>query len=385
MQIPVEIMLVSSVRRGYLLDKCILSCHYSTISGVQRLFAGKSLMAASIIPDFWTWWIGELSPLFRRGSFAVRNNHRVVIWIEQRSCNLEIRDRHGDHFIEGVADDRVGEQIAELTSNRRCELVLREGRYLARILSINRLPFGRAYEMALIDLSEDTPFLPSDMHIGFAAADKTTAGTEYFAIKKDRLDPIFDSLRRAKLEPTEIRLQRTAGLMSLSAKSLVNMHLVFRNRSRVTFGFAAAGIVLLLLSFATLAHAYARFHDAFQQLASEIAQKQKSALEVRRQLDNQAKDIAALAIVDKQKAQAGPVVLIWEELTRLLPDSAWITDLSFSRDGLTFSGSSVAAASLIPILDASSLFQDATFVSPVVKMPGEKRERFAIRLKVGRE
>ena len=342
-------------------------------------------MAASIIPDLWTWWIGELSPLFRRRSFAVRNNHRVVICIEQRSCNLEIRDRHGDHFIEGIVDDRVGEEIVQLTNNRRCELVLRKGRYLARFLSVSRLPFSRACEMALIDLSEDTPFSSSDMHIGFAAADAKTAGTEYFAIKRDRFDPILESLRRAKLRPTDIRLQRAAGLTSLSAKSLVNMHPAFRSRNRATFGFAATGIILSLLSFATLAHAYSRFHDASQQLASEIAQKQKSALEVRRQLDSQAKDMATLAIVEKQKAQAVPVVLIWEELTRLLPDTAWIADLSLNRDGLTFSGSSTAAAGLIPILDASPLFQDATFVSPVVRMPGEKGERFVIRLKVGRE
>lgn len=342
-------------------------------------------MAASIIPDFWTWWVGELSSLFRRHSVAIANDHHVVIRIEQRSCNLDIRDRHGDHFIEGVADDRVGEQITELTNNRRCELELREGRYLARFLSANRLPFSRACEMASIDLSEDTPFSSLDMYIGFAAADTKPTGTEYFAIKKDRLDSIFESLRRAKLKPTDIRVQRAAGLTSLSGRSLANMHPAFRNRNRATFGFAVAGIALTLLSFATLAHAYFRFHDASQQLASEISQKQKSALEVRRQLDSQARDVAALTIVDKQKAQAVPVVLIWEEITRLLPDTAWITDLSFNRGGLTFSGSSIAAAGLIPILDASPLFQDATFVSPVVKIPGEKGERFAIRLKVGRE
>ncbi len=342
-------------------------------------------MAATIFSDFWTWWIGELSSLFRYRSSAGADEHRIVIEIGQRSCNIDIRDRHGDHFIEDVSDDSVGERIAELTSSRTCKLMLREGRYLARFLSANRLPFSRAYEMASIDLSEDTPFSLSDMYIGFAVADTKTAGTEYFAIKRDRLDPIFESLRRAKLKLTDIRFERAAGLTSLSAKSLVNMHPAFRYRKRMTFGFTAAGILLLLLSFATLAHAYVRFHHASQQLASEIAQKQKSALEVRRQLDSQAKEMAALTIVDKQKAHAVPAVLIWEELTRLLPDTAWITDLSFNRDGLTFSGSSVAAASLIPILDASPLFQDATFVSPVVRMPGEKGERFAIRLKVGRE
>lgn len=342
-------------------------------------------MATSVVQDFWTWWISELSLLFRDRLSIVSSDYRVVIQIAQRGCNLGIRDRLRDHFIEGIADDRVGEQIAELTSNRTCELVFQEGRYLARLLSANRLPFSRAYEMALIDLSEDTPFFPSDMHIGFAAADKTTAGTEYFAIKKDRLDPILQSLRRAKLKLTDIRLQRTVGSTSLSTKSLVNIHPAFRSRNRATFGFAATGIILSLLSFATIAHAYSRFHDASQQLASEIAQKQKLALEVRRQLDSQAKDMAALVIVDKQKAQAVPVVLMWEELTRLLPDTAWIADLSLNRDGLTFSGSSTAAAGLIPILDASPLFQDATFVSPVVRMPGEKGERFVIRLKVGRE
>jgi general secretion pathway protein L len=345
----------------------------------------EDLTVASIFPDFWTWWIDELSSLFRFRSATTRNDYRVTIQVMRRSCNLEIRDRQGDRFIEGIADDRVGEQIAELTNNRRSELVLLERRYLARFLSENRLPFSRAHEMALIDLSEGTPFSPSDMHIGFAAADKATAGTEYFAIKRDRLNPILQSLWRAKLKPTDIRLLGTAGLTSLSTKSLVNMHPAFRGRNRATFGFAATGILLSLLSFATLVHAYSRFHDASQRLASEIAQKQKSALEVRRQLDNQAKDIAVLAILHKQNAQAVPIVLIWEELTRLLPDTAWITDLSFNRDGLTFSGSSVAAASLIPVLDASPLFQDATFVSPVVKIPGEKGERFAIRLKVGRE
>jgi general secretion pathway protein L len=79
------------------------------------------------------------------------------------------------------------------------------------------------------------------------------------------------------------------------------------------------------------------------------------------------------------------VVSVIENLTRLLPDSAWLTDLRIDGDTVDISGFSKSAASLIPILETSSVFSEAAFTSAVTRDPSEAKERFSMKLRVRKQ
>ncbi len=66
-----------------------------------------------------------------------------------------------------------------------------------------------------------------------------------------------------------------------------------------------------------------------------------------------------------------------EELTRILPQNTWLTDISIVKEKVEIKGVSATASALIPLLENSIHFKDAGFNGSVVKTPDG--ERFSIR------
>jgi len=73
---------------------------------------------------------------------------------------------------------------------------------------------------------------------------------------------------------------------------------------------------------------------------------------------------------------------ILRELTQVIPDTAWVTDLSLSDKGIRLNGFAQSASNLISLLESSPLFEDVVFLSAIVKDPKQNRERFNISLKL---
>jgi hypothetical protein len=82
---------------------------------------------------------------------------------------------------------------------------------------------------------------------------------------------------------------------------------------------------------------------------------------------------AAFLVEQKHK----PMVLdVLAETTRLLPQGTWLSELQVHGREVEITGYSKAAASLIPLIDASPVFSDAQFRSPLVQVEGSDAERF---------
>jgi general secretion pathway protein L len=71
-----------------------------------------------------------------------------------------------------------------------------------------------------------------------------------------------------------------------------------------------------------------------------------------------------------------------EELTRLLPDGAWVTDLKMDANTVEIAGLASSSTSLIPLLERSTAFTDATSTASLTFDPREEKERYAIRARI---
>ncbi|MFY0736035.1 PilN domain-containing protein [Aurantimonas sp. NFXS3] len=79
-----------------------------------------------------------------------------------------------------------------------------------------------------------------------------------------------------------------------------------------------------------------------------------------------------------QKRRSWPLVLLLEDLSVVLPDSTYLTDLSVDDRTLRISGLSSAPSDLISILDGSRLLVDVRFSAPVTRDRDGGRDRFEI-------
>lgn len=82
-----------------------------------------------------------------------------------------------------------------------------------------------------------------------------------------------------------------------------------------------------------------------------------------------------LAAIGKVSPQKLPAL---EELTKMLPQDTWLTEISIKKEQVEIRGVSASASALIPLLEKATYFKDAGFNGAVTKTPDG--ERFAIRL-----
>lgn len=69
----------------------------------------------------------------------------------------------------------------------------------------------------------------------------------------------------------------------------------------------------------------------------------------------------------------------WARVTRLLPKSAWLSELQLSKDGGTLVGFSANAAALIEILENDPALKDVNFTTAIRIDPSNKAERFEVQ------
>jgi general secretion pathway protein L len=137
----------------------------------------------------------------------------------------------------------------------------------------------------------------------------------------------------------------------------------------------ASGAALLLAGLWT---DYATRSVTITELEQKTQSLRAKATSVRRALDQLAAENAATEDLRRRKWQMPNQRDIVEELTRILPPTAWLTELRISEKDTAISGYASGAADLIPAFRNSSLFAGAALSAPIVIDPVENRERFSI-------
>ena len=110
-------------------------------------------------------------------------------------------------------------------------------------------------------------------------------------------------------------------------------------------------------------------------------------------LEKDAKKVKALqsdidAVIDEtrqlieEKSATPEVIVMLNTLSSLIKDDTWLSYAQYSDGHLQIQGESPAASTLIAVLEASELFANARFASPVTQDSISKLERFQITVDV---
>ncbi|WP_407185041.1 PilN domain-containing protein [Bradyrhizobium centrosematis] len=78
----------------------------------------------------------------------------------------------------------------------------------------------------------------------------------------------------------------------------------------------------------------------------------------------------------------GGFLAVWDELSRVLPDDTFLTELRMNQGHVTISGYSSQAAHLVRILDQSPMFSGATLIAAIVPDANEGKDRFSIKFRL---
>jgi general secretion pathway protein L len=255
--------------------------------------------------------------------------------------------------------------------------------------------------MLSFDLERATPFRPAEVYTAhlvpedkprrWAGARLSGTGTpgpkgrqrlRQLIVKREAVDALLADVRAAGLEPAFVDCWQESPAAGLPVDFLDSGGPRRSGlASYVTLPRALAALALLLAALVPVI-ALSRYDAALAELRARTAEARAQAAGVR---GAQARADAALADLKRLqtlKLAQVPTVEVLEALSRLLPDSVWLSDLRLEGDTLDISGLAKSGAALPSLFSGSALFADAQLTAPVTLDPREDRERFSLRVRI---
>jgi general secretion pathway protein L len=350
------------------------------------------------LAEFFSWWayeLWELVPAQLRGHVS-DPGPRIVVAVDP--SGLRVLDERGGQF------RPMARSEANAPRGRETGALIELARSRPQIPIGIRLPFDACFarRVALpaaarknfrsilnLDLERATPFRLDDVYTSHYLEDTSAEGSKLkvrqLVVKRTTLDPLIAQIESLGLRVSFSDCWCEDGRTALPVdflESNPNMASPFGGQLRPT----ALIIALFLLLTCSATFLVVRKHDsALDQLQQETARAKGEAQNVRRIADRAEAVLAEVTSLRRMKLESVPIAQILEELARILPDTAWLTDLRIEGDTVEISGLSTSAANLLPILERSPHFVDAALAAPLTLDPREDKERFSLRVRIRRQ
>ncbi len=357
---------------------------------IDRILARARLRyERSALPGFLRWWGGELRallPLAWREALARRPR---AVYAFVGPGRLDLRRPDGTELAAVPLDDppaerrlRAAEALAALGEERPPVLLaVPADRALRR-----RLRFPEAVEESLeqalaYEIDRQTPFRTEEVYFGARLvgrdADARQIEVELLVVPRHIADPWLTAAREAGLplfgldacdqsgNPLGFNLLPRAERVRLPDR---------RRRLNVILAVAACLLTIFAmhLSLANRERALAQMRAEVERLREEA----RAVASLREELERAAASARFLA---ERRSKQPPLILLLDELSRLIPDDTFLEQLSVSQGQVGLRGLSPSAASLIGLLQGAQYLAEPSFQSAIQPDPRYGKERFDLK------
>ena len=348
----------------------------------------------SDLSKFFSWWLGELQGLVpRSAAVGPTTAARLILSVESdgiRIVESAVGKTGRMAAPEGVVP--VPAMLAYLSGvsrhvkPRTIGLRLPYSACFVRRLDLPAAARSDFASLLALDLERSTPFRVKDvltaLEVDPAPGPKGTVKVRHLIIKKKPIEGILTPIAALGFTVTRVECISEDGIKIMpvnfqAAPPTLAKSASVSNGLSAALGLAAAGLI------ASATYIYINQHETALQSVQGELDRLKAKVQI--QKDALAKSQAAfahVANVQKLRSEAISKVAILEELSHILPDTAWVTDLKIDGTTVDLSGLAVSAAALVPILERSKMLVDATSTASLTFDPREEKERFAIRARL---
>ncbi|MGD2084330.1 MAG: PilN domain-containing protein [Chromatiales bacterium] len=334
---------------------------------------------------FLAWWRAGLvagMPAALR-TLLVPTVRTLVMRTDAAGARVELADEAGTERLAAFSqDDPFPPAVARILRQPKTslEMVVAADRVLRRTIRwpLNvepRLRNAIAYQLdRLTPLSAETAYF--DHRVLSRDAAEGELEVEIAVVARDELDPWLERLREAGALGA-LRAVRAAGDEHFD---FLPAEVRDASRKGTHWRWPAYGIAFAVLVAAALILPIYGKHQRLALLEREIADARASALAVTEMRQQTERLMEAITAVVQTRRRAVPVLAELEELTRLIPDSAYVQRLDYDGDSLTIAGEADKSVELVETIEASRLFDQVEFSAPVSMNPITGKERFQLQI-----
>ncbi len=355
---------------------------------------------AESLRRFWHWWSEELTDCIPRRARRAWSTEPYIVRIVVDGDYAEIHEKRSRASISapstildrGSWSDLRSRGFAKIKRKafRTVELVVPTKSCLVIRRTLPRSALPRAYQIAAIDAFQNSPFTRDEVYVGCEiAARHATADDKITALliiaKKEPIDALIGDLNSHGIRTNAVRAgtaKETEFRSNLIAGTPAQRRSVDQMLSICIGGLLALTALLLPLSIYALE---ARQLRTLSDLQQEIAAYREKVDSIRMERERADLEISGAERLKAAKIASVSLTEVWEEVSRILPEHAWITSLRLEENVLHLDGLARSAAELVALFDRSSLFSGVQLYAQVTREEQSGLERYQMRLVVARE
>ncbi len=332
--------------------------------------------------EFWSWWTGQLHALLPKNARDAIAQRRQKLFVETDGNELQVcLGTYADaREILRLPCDAPDAPNSDLPRDVQQTILLLPGdKVLTKSLTLPLATEENLREVLAFEMDQHTPFPASKVYYDFVvtgrAADRQEISVDLVYSPQSAVDTLLDStsLHGFKVDVVTSRSRDGSNLHGVNLLPQEQRRVRRINVQRLNVALAALCVVLLVTAIVLPIVQKNRAIVVLEEQVEVAATTARDGNQLRRDLETMA--AASRFLMDKKGSEIMVVQLI-DEVSRILPDHAWVSRFDLSKSELQLQGQSSASSALIAIIESSPRLENARFRSPVVQIPGTNMDRF---------
>lgn len=354
----------------------VLGHYFMKVINIQKIWAGLRSSSGFALPQYDPF--KELSAKARTEIFITGNGYslyRKSLANNPLSTQAKLIDK--ENLREVCALLQRGEEVVASIDIDSC---------FVRQVILPQNAAAKIEEIIDLDLVRVTPFSLESVFSGWVNRglldDSDVLNIEHIVIRKDVVNPALKAVRDSGAWPIGLFVRDAEGVglpLALSPDGSLFQSGLMKRWIHVS---AVAVLTLCLSATAFAGSILWRQSQLSTMIEQNIQSHEIDVANIRSQLASIKDSSAAISVLQLRKFGTASRIQIIEELSRILPDSAYLDGISVLGNQVNLDGGASSPEQLIAALESSELFHNVTFGSPVFRTPGEDMSRFSIRLDI---
>lgn len=339
---------------------------------------------AGEVRKFARWWMSELrecAPKALRHLLRARVETRLFLWTDHDGVVGRLITPSGVQERRFQANGFNGTQVQEWLAECECQrnavqvgAVLQADLFFEREFNLPKSELDALNRILAQEVVHRTPFQLSDIWHGVtpdASSTNDVVGFRHWIIPKDRAGV---EIARLGLQTSEIDF---IAVKSATGEPIAVVSLVEGLPEEPSWILRTTRILAIALLITTMTglFGFEWWQSSRAAGLEDELYEAKQGVQFGQQAGGSAIRLLAL------KAEPGSLAA-WDELSRVIPDHTFLTEVRIAGRTVTLSGVSSDAARLVRTLDGSRLFTDATLVGSITPDATERRDRFRVSMKI---
>jgi len=335
-----------------------------------------------------TWWLGELAALIPRRFAADPAAAPAILDVSTADATLVLVDRGSPQptriAITGQTPDLERAEVQSAIRRRATNAVIvRLDQSLVLDASIS-LPLTAERSLRPIlrnQLERLVPLSADEVEFEYQIVTRSTANK---TISVRLVIATHASIERALAIARSVGLTPRSIIAAGAGNETITLWRAGRAdgtssvQRRLHRTLEVAAVLLLVTAYVTYVYRLGEMRD---QLLDDVAAATRASSAARDLLNRNVQTEKAVAVLQRQRREVHPLMLL-DELTQLVPQTTWISQLIVRGRNIELIGYSPRVAELISRIENHELFFDPKFLSPITMSPDGKGERFDLSLSV---